>query len=61
VISADKKINFDEIEKVINPFIINMNIRSQEINDGNSEMVLELGLKTHNPKEMERFTKQLWD
>jgi len=60
VISADQKINFDEIEKVINPFIINMNIRSQEIQDGNSEMVLELDLKTHNPKEMERFTKQLY-
>jgi uncharacterized membrane protein YhiD involved in acid resistance len=60
VISADQKINFEEIEKVINPFVINMNIRSQEIQDGNSEMVLELDLKNHNPKEIERFTKLLF-
>ena len=60
VISADQKINFDEIEKIVKPFVIHLNIRSQEIQDGNSEMVLELDLKTHNPKEIEEFTKQLY-
>jgi hypothetical protein len=60
VISADQNINFDEIVKVIDPFVINMNIRSQEIQDGNSELVLELDFKSHNPKEMENFTKQLY-
>ncbi len=60
VISADQNINFDEIEKTINPFVINMNIRSQEIQDGTSEMVFELDLKSHNPKEVEKFTKQLY-
>lgn len=60
VISADQNMKFEEIEKVINPFVINMNIRSQEIQNGNSEMVLELDLKSHKPKEMEEFTKQLY-
>lgn len=60
VISADQNLIFDEIEKVVNPYVINMNIRSQEILDGSSEMVLELDLKNHNPKEIEKFTKQLY-
>jgi hypothetical protein len=59
VISADQNIIYDEIEKVIKPFVINMNIRSHEIQDGSSEMVLELDLKSTDPKEIEKFSKQL--
>ena len=60
VISADQNINFEEIERVIKQYVFNMNIRSQEIQDGNSEMVLELDLKSHDPKELQKFTKQLY-
>lgn len=59
VISADQKIIFDEVERVIKPFVINMNIRSHEIQDGSSEMVLELDLKSNDPKDLDRFSKQL--
>jgi uncharacterized membrane protein YhiD involved in acid resistance len=59
VISADQNIIYDEIEKVIKPFVINMNIRSHEIQDGSSEMVLELDLKSNDPKDIDKFSKQL--
>lgn len=60
VISADQNMNFEEITRIIDLYVVNMNIRSQEIQDGNSEMVLELDLKSHDPKELQKFTKQLY-
>lgn len=59
MISADQNLVYDEIEKVIKPFVVNSNVRSHEIQNGSSEMVLELDLKSHDPKEIEKFTKQI--
>ena len=46
VISGETSGSFVEIREVVNPFVVNMNVRSQEIQDDLSEIVLELEFKS---------------
>ena len=60
VISSETSGSFAEIQEVINSFVVNLNVRSQEIQDDLSEVVLELEFKSPNPVEFEKLTKQLY-
>jgi uncharacterized membrane protein YhiD involved in acid resistance len=60
IITGESSGSYQEIETVVNQFVVNANIRSQEIQDGLSEIVLEVDFKSHDPLEIEKLTKQLY-
>ena len=60
VISGETSGSFVEIRELVNPFVVNMNVRSQEIQDDLSEIVLELEFKSPDSVEFEKLTKQLY-
>jgi hypothetical protein len=60
IITGESSGSYQEIESVLSQFVVNANIRSQEIQDGISEIVLEVDFKSHDPLEMEKLTKQLY-
>lgn len=59
VISSEASGSYVEIQQVVNSFVVSMNVRSQEIQDDTSEIVLELEFKSPNPVEFEKLTQQL--
>ena len=60
VISGETSGSYVEIREVVDPFVVNMNVRSQEIQDDLSEIVLELEFKSPDSVEFEKLTKQLY-
>lgn len=60
VISSESAGSFSEIQLVINSFVSAFTVRSQEIQDEMSEIVLELDFKSPDPIEFEKLTKQLY-
>ena len=60
VISGETSGSYVEIREVVEPFVVNMNVRSQEIQDDLSEIVLELEFKSPDSVEFEKLTKQLY-
>ena len=59
VISGDAATSYEEIAKVLDQFVVHSQIRSQEVQEGGSEIVMELSFKSPDPLEFERMTKQL--
>ena len=60
VISGETSGSYVEIREVVDPFVVNMSVRSQEIQDDLSEIVLELEFKSPDSVEFEKLTKQLY-
>ena len=60
VISGETSGSYVEIREVVDPFVVNMNVRSQEIQDDLSEIVMELEFKSPDSVEFEKLTKQLY-
>ena len=60
IITGESSGSYQEIQTVLNQFVVDANIRSQEVQDGISEIVLEVDFKSHDPLEFEKLTKQLY-
>ena len=60
IISSSVSSSYDQIEQIISEFVIHSQIRSQEIQDDTSELVMELEFKSPTPLEFEKMIKQLY-
>ena len=60
IISSSVSSSYDQIEHIISEFVIHSQIRSQEIQDDTSELVMELEFKSPTPLEFEKMIKQLY-
>ena len=60
IVSSEVSGSYEEIQKIVSGFVLSMNVRSQEIQDDMSEVVLELDFKSPSPVEFEKLTKKLY-
>jgi hypothetical protein len=60
IVTSDSNGSYDKIWEVVKDFVINANVRSQEIQNDISELVLEVDLKSHDLVDHEKLTKQLY-
>jgi hypothetical protein len=60
IITSDSSGSYESIWEVIKNYVNDSNVRSQEIQNDISEVVIEVDLKSNEPMEIEKMTKQLY-
>ena len=59
IISGDNASKYEQIEQIINKFVLHAQIRSQTVEDNTSEIVMELVFPSHSPQEFESMINEL--
>lgn len=60
IITGESETSYEQIAQVVDPYVENSQVRSQEVQEGGSELVLELSFASPNPVEFERMIQQLY-